>query len=76
MMPTLLDVEAFLSEHVPPTPTHEPEHKVLHAACDAEQIGFDALILIIIMSWRRYSDAPRLARCGCGLVVEESEASQ
>lgn len=61
MMHMSLDVEAFLSEHVPPTPAHDHERKVLHAAFDAKQIDLDTLILIITMSWRCYSDAPRLA---------------
>ena len=60
-MSSLLDLEAFFAAHIPPTPAHGPVRKVLNAALDDKTIDFDALIMIMIMSWRKYADAPRLA---------------
>ena len=55
-----LDLEAFFAEHIPPTPWHEPKRKVKHAFDDMP-IDFDALVCIMVISWRSYSNAPRLA---------------
>ena len=57
-----LDLEAFFKDYMPPTPAaHEPKRKVLAAAFDGEHIDFDALIYIMVLSWRSCATAPRLA---------------
>lgn len=70
-------LEAFVRDHIPPTPRDPADHKAGRVLADGDMpIDFDTLIYILIWAWRTCAKAPRLAAVAQSWAAASTDAEK